>query len=130
MSSILIVEDNPDIRLLLKIFLVDRGHFPILFENAQHAELSLDTIRPDLALLDINLPGGEHGISFGWRLRKAWPDLPIIIMSAELSRWDKADIYDSGADEIVDKPFDMDRMGRMIARLLSGGRPEREAGVR
>lgn len=124
-SSILVLDDDQDIRLVLKRFLTERGHLPILFEKISHAELSLDTLKPDLALLDINLPGEEHGISFGWRLRKVWPDIPIVIMSADLDKWDKADIYDCGADETVGKPFNMERMGRMIDRLLRDGRPPR-----
>lgn len=126
MASILVLDDDPDIRMVLKRFLIECGHLPLIFEKTRYAELALDTLKPDLALLDINIPGEEHGISFGWRLRQAWPDIPIVIMSAELDRWDRADIYDCGADEVVEKPFNMKRMGRMIEKLLTEGRSERE----
>lgn len=128
MASILVLDDDADIRAVVKRFLTDRGHLPLLFDKTRHADISLDTLRPDLALLDINLPGEEHGISFGWRFRQAWPDIPIVIMSAELDRWEKSDIYDCGADELVDKPFHLDRLGRMIERLLAEGRPARHEG--
>lgn len=57
MAAILVLDDDPDIRLLLKRYLTERGHLPLIFEKTRHAELSLDTLKPDLAMLDINLPG-------------------------------------------------------------------------
>lgn len=123
-KSILVLDDDPDIRVILKRFLCLRGYFPILFDGIHHAETMLGTIKPDLALLDINFPGEEHGISFAWKLRRAWPDIPIIIMSAELAKWENADIYDCGADEIVEKPFNLDRLGRIINNLLPVDGPE------
>lgn len=125
MSSILVLDDDPDIRMILKRFLKDKGYFPVLYEKTRHAEISLTTIKPDLALLDINLPGEEHGVSFGWRLRKSWPDIPIIIMSAELDKWEKSDIYDCCADEIIEKPFNLKNVGSIIERLLEEGHTQR-----
>ncbi|MHC4872413.1 MAG: response regulator transcription factor [Planctomycetota bacterium] len=125
MASILILDDDPDVREILNRFLTDHTHTSILFEKTQHAELSLGAIHPDLALLDINLPGEENGVSFCWRLRKIWPKIPIVIMSAELGIWDRSDIYDCGADEIVEKPFDMRRLWCVINKLLTEGRPDR-----
>lgn len=130
MGAILVLDDVEDIRTLLKEFLITRGHLPLLFEKTRHAEISLDTLRPDLALLDINLPGEEHGISFAWRFRQAWPDIPIVVMSSELSKWERDDIYDCGADAIVEKPFNLRRLGRMIDRLLEEGRPSKPEGMR
>lgn len=59
----------------------------------------------------------------------AWPEVPIVLMSAELDKWERADIYDCGADGVLEKPFDTKRLGRMIERLIAEGRPAREPGT-
>ena len=65
MASVLIVEDDADTIQLLRQFLTSMGHTPLHFIKPHNAELVLDTVKPDLALLDINLPGEEHGVQFG-----------------------------------------------------------------
>jgi DNA-binding response OmpR family regulator len=125
MASVLIVEDDADTIQLLRQFLTSMGHTPLHFIKPRNAELALETVKPDMALIDVNLPGREHGVQFGWRLRQEWPDIPIVIMSADLSKWDKADIRDCGADEVVEKPFDLGKLRKLVQRLLKKGRPER-----
>lgn len=118
MSNILVIEDDADTRELMKRFLVDEGHMPLVFPKAEHAALILDTMVPDLALLDINLPG-EHGVAFAWDLRNLMPHVPIIVTSGELHRWDEADIRDCGADEVLAKPVDLDELRQLIDTHLA-----------
>lgn len=112
--SILVVEDNLAMQIALEELLTSAGHRVVVSECSEAIqELSLGQI--DLVLLDINLPG-EDGLSLARRLRKSYPRLGIIMISARNTSNDKVIGYQSGADIYFAKPFDPEEL---IAAMLA-----------
>ena len=77
--------------------------------------------RTAVALFDINLPG-EHGVSLAWRLRERLKDMPIIVLSSALGRWDVDDILDCGVDAVMGKPFELPKLKAIVRDAISHGR--------
>ena len=106
MPLIYIVEDDEDIREL-SVYALRSGGFDCEgYESAADFLEALEHERPDLALLDIMLPG-EDGLSLLKRLRgsKRFAQLPVIMLTAKGSEADKVKGLNLGADDYVSKPF-------------------------
>ena len=106
---IFVVEDDPNIRELVTYTLQSTGFEARGFENGtEFVQTIKDGVMPELVLLDIMLPG-EDGISILGKLRgkSATKDLPVIMMTAKGTEYDKVLGLDSGADDYITKPFGM-----------------------
>ena len=106
--TVLVAEDDRDIRELLDILLVDSGYHPLLARNGQEAlDLSREHV-VHLALLDVAMPGGMSGIEVTRRLRAepATRALPVLLLSALAQERDVAAGMAAGADEYLVKPFE------------------------
>ncbi|RWB76199.1 MAG: response regulator transcription factor [Mesorhizobium sp.] len=111
--SILIVDDEPPIRKLLRVGLGSQGYTVSEASNAKAAIELLQTERPDLILLDLGLPG-MTGLELLGKWRGEGLDIPVVILS---SRTDEAGIVSAlelGADDYVTKPFGMNEL---VARI-------------
>ncbi|RWL79846.1 MAG: response regulator transcription factor [Mesorhizobium sp.] len=111
--SILIVDDEPPIRKLLRVGLGSQGYTVSEASNAKAAIELLQTERPDLILLDLGLPG-MTGLELLGKWRGESLDIPVVILS---SRTDEAGIVSAlelGADDYVTKPFGMNEL---VARI-------------
>jgi DNA-binding response OmpR family regulator len=117
MSTILIVEDETELQAYLKESLEENGFVIQTASDGIKALNMIATSQPDLVLLDLGLPN-MSGESVCLEIRKKYPDLKVIILSA---RNDTADIVKGlnlGADDYVTKPFTLDElMARIKARL-------------
>ena len=126
---IFVVEDDPNIRELVTYTLQSTGFDACGFENGSEFLKALsDGEKPELVLLDIMLPG-EDGISILGKLRKksATKDLPIIMMTAKGTEYDKVLGLDSGADDYITKPFGMmELVSRVKAVLRRSRRDEKK----
>lgn len=111
-ARILIIDDEPQIRKLLKVSL--QAHQYDVYEAATGEEGLQQTARiiPDLVVLDLGLPD-LPGLEVLQRLRQ-WYSCPIVILSAKDREEDKIVALDSGADDYVTKPFGM---GELVARI-------------
>jgi two-component system KDP operon response regulator KdpE len=111
--KILVVDDEPPIRKLLRVGLSTQGYAISEAMNAKVATELVETDKPDLILLDIGLPDmAGHDLLEKWR--RGGIDLPIVILS---SRTDEAGIVKAlelGADDYVTKPFGMNEL---VARI-------------
>lgn len=117
---IFVVEDDPNIRELVTYTLQSTGFDACGFENGSEFLKALsDGEKPELVLLDIMLPG-EDGISILGKLRKksATRDLPIIMMTAKGTEYDKVLGLDSGADDYITKPFGMMELVSRVKAVL------------
>lgn len=110
---ILIVDDEPPIRKLLRVGLTTQGYTPIEATNGKTALERMADSAPDLVILDLGLPDIQ-----GHELLRRWRDennlVPVIILS---SRTDEAGIVDAlelGADDYVTKPFGVNEL---LARI-------------
>ncbi|MFL6602015.1 MAG: response regulator [Steroidobacteraceae bacterium] len=103
MHQILAVEDEPDIRNILRALLEGDHYRFIEAETAERGEIEARSHKPDLLLVDLGLPDG-NGIDLIRRIR-AWSPVPIIVLSARTMEEQKIAALDAGADDYVTKPF-------------------------
>ena len=108
----LIVEDEPNIRRMIKMSL-EAANFTV-FEAASVARglIESGTRQPDVVLLDLGLPDGS-GLKIIHQIR-SWSDVPIIVISARALEDDKIEALDLGADDYLTKPFSP---GELLARV-------------
>lgn len=116
MGNILIVEDDPSIRKLVRVNLVKRGYTVREAEDS-HQAISLFEAEPvDLVLLDLVLPGLSGVDVCAWI--RARSDVPIIILSARLEEDLKVAALDAGADDYVTKPFGHEELLARVRAFL------------
>lgn len=107
-ANILVVDDEPQIRRVLRSTLSFRGY---AITEASSGEEAIDLARkskPDLILLDVNLPG-MSGIETCREIR-SWSAVPIIILTVRNAERDKVVALDAGADDYVTKPFGIEEL--------------------
>ena len=116
MRKILIAEDNVEISDMMKSYLVKAGHEVYQAFDGLQALAMAKEIKPDIALLDIMMPG-EDGYRVCETLRKTM-NMPIIVVSAKVAEEDKARMFDLGADDYITKPFSFKEMVMRVAAQL------------
>jgi len=110
--AVIVIEDEPQIRRLLRSTLESNGYRCVEAESARQGILDAANHRPDLLLVDLGLPD-KDGIEVIRRVRE-WSALPIIVLSARSQESDKIAALDAGADDYVTKPFNV---GELLARM-------------
>jgi two-component system KDP operon response regulator KdpE len=110
--SILIIEDEPEIRFFLRTSLGAEGYRVVEAENGERGAIEAGTHKPDLAIIDLGLPDID-GIEVIRRIRK-WSPMPIVVLSARAREQAKVEALDAGADDYVTKPFGV---GELLARV-------------
>ena len=117
MKKILVIEDDIMLNEALKYDLTAENYLIDTCFDAESAFTFLKTNHIDLIILDINLPG-MSGFDFIKLLRKEWPSVPVMILSACDLDEDILKGYDLGADEYITKPFNSEIFHRKIKVLL------------
>jgi two-component system KDP operon response regulator KdpE len=118
--SILLIDDEPQIRKVLRTSLSAHGADVMDVQNGEEALELLREKTVDLILLDMNM-SGMGGLETCRAIRNGW-DVPIIIVSVRDSDRDKVEALDAGADDFVSKPFSIDElMARIRAALRRTG---------
>ena len=106
MSTIMIVEDDPKIKQLLQSQLEKYGYYTVDVEQFDRVMTVFAEARPDLVLLDVNLPKYD---GFYWcRQIRQLSNCPILFISARESKMDQVMALENGADDYITKPFDYD----------------------
>jgi two-component system KDP operon response regulator KdpE len=121
-TKILVVDDEPKIRMFIRANLEARGYEVHLAQDGVEAVEMAGRIDPDVIVLDVNMPH-MNGIEACRRIRE-WADMPIIILSIREDEADKVRALDEGADDYVTKPFGIEEL---LARIRVALR--RSAGV-
>lgn len=103
LHQVLIVEDEPDIRGILRTLLKTAGYRVIETETAARAIVEARTHKPDLLLVDLGLPDAD-GIKVIRAIRE-WSPVPVVVLSARTMESQKIEALDAGADDYVTKPF-------------------------
>ena len=103
MIGIVVVEDEANIRRLVKLALESEGFQVFEADSVKRGLIETGTRRPDLVVLDLGLPDGD-GIDFIRDLR-AWSEIPVLVLSARTTEIDKVAALDAGADDYLTKPF-------------------------
>jgi len=109
---ILVIEDEIQIRRILKNALEDEGCVVSEASTVKEGLRLVGTSNPELVMLDLGLPDGD-GIRFIEEVR-GWSDIPILILSARFDEKDKIAGLNAGADDYLTKPFGV---GELIARM-------------
>ena len=117
MTRVLVVDDEPQIRRVLTLNLSTRGYDVTAAQDGTQALLEASRHPPDVVLLDLGLPDID-GLQVIRELR-TWTTTPIVVLSARTGSEDKVRALDLGADDYVQKPFDM---AELLARLRAATR--------
>jgi two-component system KDP operon response regulator KdpE len=115
MHQILVIEDEPGIRKVLRLLLEAEHYRVIEAGDGERGEIEARTHKPDLLLLDLGLPD-EDGVAVIRRVRK-WSPVPIVVLSARTMESQKVAALDAGADDYVTKPFSA---AELLARVRAG----------
>jgi len=109
---IVVIEDDPAIRLFLRTGLGAHGFKVFEADNGKQGIIEAGIRKPDLIILDLGLPDMD-GVEVIKTIR-AWSVMPIIILSARSGEQHKIDALDAGADDYLTKPFGL---GELLARI-------------
>jgi len=124
-ETILLVDDDMDYLFQLKVTIENFGYNTITAGSQKEAEMVIETKKPDLAILDLMMENEDSGFILSYKIKKKYPDVPIIIITAvtaetgysfeldmkEDNPWIKSDI-------IMDKGIRSDRLEKEISKLL------------
>ena len=122
MRRVLVIDDEPQIRRLLTIALESKGFEVFLAASATEGLQSVQTVRPDIILLDLGLPDRD-GQSLLTELR-TWSTIPVIVVSVRDLESDIVGLLDSGADDYVTKPFNVEELFARMNAALRRIRPD------
>jgi two-component system phosphate regulon response regulator PhoB len=125
MARILVVEDESAIAELVAINLRHAGHEVTVAGDAAQAQFEVDSVLPDLVVLDWMLPG-QSGLALArqWRAAARTRAMPIIMLTARAEESDKIVGLDAGADDYVPKPFSTQELMARIRAVLRRKAPE------
>ncbi len=125
MYHVLIVEDEPAIRAVLRALLEPVGYRCSEADTAARAEVESRTHKPDLLLVDLGLPDAD-GLKVIRQVR-SWSQVPIVVLSARTMEEQKIAALDAGADDYVTKPFSapelLARVRAALRRQARGAAP-------
>lgn len=117
---ILVVDDNPDNAHIIRDYLEAKGYPITVAYNGDDALTAFDKVRPALVLLDVMMPGRD-----GWQVCREMKQHPTlgktvrVVMVTALDDWvNKRQALQTGADDFVEKPFELARLGAAVDRNL------------
>jgi len=114
-ATLLVVDDEPDVREVLEEYLASHGYAVLAADSARTAR-DLAAQQPiDLALVDIHMPG-EDGLSLARHLRERYPRIAIIMLTSAATVVDRIVGLEMGSDDYIPKPFDP---RELVARVRS-----------
>lgn len=118
MKKILLVEDDPNLGLLLQDYLQLKGKFDVvLCTDGEEGLKAFSKQNFDLCILDVMMPK-KDGFTLGKEIRKVNEQVPIIFATAKAMMEDKASAYDLGGDDYITKPFRIEELLLRINALL------------
>ena len=120
MHTIYYMEDDGDISASVTEYLSRRGFLVRCFSTAAGMRQALLKFRPDLLILDWNMPDGAGDELCGWA-RERWPGLPIILLTVRDSTQEVVAGFRNGADDYVTKPFSLAVLRARVNNLLRRG---------
>jgi DNA-binding NtrC family response regulator len=127
-NSILIVDDEKNLRRSLSLILKHHGYTVVTAANIEEARGCLETASYDLVFLDVKLPDGS-GLNLLPEMHNRYPDMPVLILTAHDKLGVAIEAVTHGALDYLLKPVDPARLLERVREVLGEGRIERgEAG--
>ncbi|OEC36299.1 two-component system, OmpR family, KDP operon response regulator KdpE [Pseudomonas cuatrocienegasensis] len=129
-STLLVIDDEPQIRKFLRISLSAQGYRVVEAANGREGLEQAALVQPDLVVLDLGLPDldGQEVL----RELREWSSVPVLVLSVRASEGEKVLALDGGANDYVTKPFGIQEFlarVRVLLRQAGEGEPQREARV-
>ena len=120
MANVLIVEDSPDNMKLFRTLLTLKGHVVTGLPGGETLFATLDSGRPDLVLMDIQMPG-KDGYTLLTEIRDSLHrDLRVIALTAHAMAGDKEKVLAAGFDGYITKPIDIRKFPEQVSRAIAG----------
>jgi len=123
MVLVVVIEDEPDLLELLEYHLQKEGYEVFASLSTQPVERLLAEERPDLMIVDRNLPGVE-GSEFVAVLRQKGVDVPVIFLTAKVADHEIEEGFLRGADDYVTKPFNFKELMHRVRAVLRRSKPQ------
>ncbi|HEY0898760.1 MAG TPA: response regulator transcription factor, partial [Sphingobacteriaceae bacterium] len=125
MKKILLVEDDPNLGMLVQEYLQLKGKFDVTLAKDGDEGLKAFTKEPfDLCIFDVMMPK-KDGFTLGKEVRKINPNVPIIFATAKAMMEDKTEAFNLGGDDYITKPFRIEELLLRIHALLKRVAPDR-----
>jgi two-component system phosphate regulon response regulator PhoB len=115
---VLIADDDPDIRMLVRLRLERSGYTVVAASDGREALALAGDCAPDLAILDVSMPH-LSGVEVTRALREQQLDLPVILLTGRAHEADVARGNEAGADAYVTKPFSRQELETRVRALTS-----------
>ena len=116
-EKVLIVDDLEEIREILSSFLEDEGYVIYTAENGREALELIKEKEINLVLTDVRMPE-MNGYDLTRTIKKMYPKIGIIIMTAYTSIYTEGDIRKIGADDFISKPFNLTNVSEKVERVI------------
>ncbi len=129
MFKILVVEDDPNLRQLMSVFLRRNGFEVMRAQDGEEALSMMESAMPDLIVCDIMMPRMD-GFALTRDLRQAYPELPILMVTAKEAMEDKRKAFSMGTDDYMVKPIELDELLLRVNALLRRSRIATERELR
>jgi len=126
-ATILVVDDEPQIRRVLRTTLTAEGYTIVEARDGTEAFEKVRDVKPDLILLDMNMPGLD-GLQTCREIRSS-SQVPIVMLTVRSAEKDKVRALDAGADDYVVKPFGIQELLARVRALLRRAAEDRDAGA-
>lgn len=121
--SILVVDDDDPVRVMLARLLRTQGYDVRQASNAREARAAIGAARPDLVISDIVMPG-ESGIELRRDIAQRWPGLPVILISGYSAEGPAEFAARTPNTRFVQKPFAADQLLSLVGQVLEAEGPE------
>jgi DNA-binding response OmpR family regulator len=119
--KILVVDDEPSIRQLVRDVLEVEGYQVETVEDGYSALRAIDAARPDCVILDVMMPGIDgHEVLQRIRAAERGPDLPVVMLTAAADDAQQWQAWTEGVDYFLAKPFEADELLRYLSYLFTG----------
>lgn len=119
-ARVLLIEDNPQNRYLTTFLLERRGHEVLQADTGPKGVAMAQAERPDLILLDIQLPGMDgHSVARALKSDPLVRGIPIIAVTSYAMAGDREKCFDAGAEGYIEKPLDPDTFVAQVERFLA-----------
>ena len=118
LARILVVDDEPAMVEMVIDHLTSAGYDAVGAKNAEEAFTAMQAVSPDVVLLDVTMPIVD-GVTVLRRLRVTHPDVPIIMMTANVDLALARDTLKLGAFDYVAKPFDFDHLAHVVEAAVA-----------
>jgi len=125
-AKVMLIEDNEMNSRLAQKVLEAAGMEVTLFTHAEQALSKMESVQPEIILVDLQLPG-ISGYDFVRRVRAAdeFSDIPLVAISANVRNEDKSRAFESGCDGFIEKPINTRKLATKLQEYLTNGRQTR-----